>query len=134
VLLRLGAIADVKYATHATLQLERLAPAAVENPFGFGQTIGVLDRLVRGSVDVVIAGALTDAKSVELAKVAWRAYAPNRNVVWLADDAARAACTVIADGKNAGAEGAARAYVCRGRTCSLPVASGEELTKLLLSS
>jgi len=52
-------------------------------------------------------------------------------VVWLADAAARAACGAIAEGKDAGAGGEPRAYVCRGRTCSLPVASGEELAKLL---
>ncbi len=131
VLLRLGAVADAKYAVHATAQLERLAAAAVENPFGFGQTLGVLDRLVRGSVDVVIAGARDDAKSAELAKAAWRAYLPNRNVVWLTDEAARVACAAIAEGKDAGAGGEARAYVCRGRACSLPVGEGEELGKLL---
>jgi len=131
VLLRLGAVADAKYATHAEKQLERLASAAVENPFGFGQTLGVLDRLVRGSVDIVIAGAHQDARSAEMAKLAWRAYAPNRNVVWLADAASRAASGAIAEGKDAGAGGEPRAYVCRGRTCSLPVGSGEELAKLL---
>jgi len=131
VLLRLGAVVDAKYATHATAQLERLAAAAVENPFGFGQTIGVLDRLVRGSVDVVIAGGRDDARAVALAAEAFRTYLPNRNIVWLSNTDARAACAAIADGKDAGADGSPRAYVCRGRTCSLPVASVEELAKLL---
>jgi uncharacterized protein YyaL (SSP411 family) len=131
VLLRLGAVADAKYAARATVQLERLAAAAVENPFGFGQTLGVLDRLVRGSVDVVLVGARDDARTGELARVAARTYLPNRNIVWLANDAARAACAAIEGGKLAGADGVPRAFVCRGRTCSLPVTSAEELAKLL---
>jgi uncharacterized protein YyaL (SSP411 family) len=134
VLLRLGAIADASYATLATEQLEGLAAAAVENPFGFGQGICVLDRLVRGSVDVVIAGAREDARAQAMAAVAARAYLPNRNVAWVGDEGAREACAEIAIGKNAGEGGRPRAYVCRGRACSLPVESGEELAALLTSS
>ena len=91
----------------------------------------MLDRLVRGSVDVVIAGGRDDARAVALAAEAFRTYLPNRNIVWLSNTDARAACAAIADGKDAGADGSPRAYVCRGRTCSLPVASVEELAKLL---
>ena len=55
-MLRLGAIVDEAYAVYARRYLGRLAPAAIDNPFGFGLTIGALDRLVRGSTDVVILG------------------------------------------------------------------------------
>jgi uncharacterized protein YyaL (SSP411 family) len=129
VLLRLGAVADASYAELATAQLEGLAAPAVENPFGFGQGICVLDRLARGSVDVVIAGA--EGNAAAMRAMAARTYLPNRNLVWLGNDEARAACAEIATGKNAGEGGEARAYVCRGRTCSLPVRSGDELGRLL---
>jgi hypothetical protein len=56
-----------------------------------------------------------------------RAYAPNRNVVRIADEAARKACASIAEGKSAGDAGHAVAYVCRGRTCSLPIRDAKEL-------
>jgi hypothetical protein len=131
VLLRLGAVVDVKYAAPATAQLEKLAPAAVENPFGFGQTIALLDRLVRGSVDVVVAGRLEDAAARGLASEALRAYLPNRNVVRIGGEEARAACAGIAEGKAEGDGGRPQAYVCRGRSCSLPVRSGGELAKML---
>jgi uncharacterized protein YyaL (SSP411 family) len=131
VLLRLGAVVDASYAPRATEQLEALAATAVENPFGLGQTICELDRLVRGSVDVVIAGAPGDARARELASAAARAYLPNRNVAWVGESEARAACAEIAQGKTAGEGGEPRAYVCRGRTCSLPVGTAEELRKLL---
>ncbi len=131
VLLRLGAVADAAYGKLATEQLEALAGAAVENPFGFGQGLCVLDRLVRGSVDVVIAGARGDARAIALASAAARHYLPNRNLIWLADEAARTACAGIASGKTTAADGAPRAFVCRGKTCSLPVTTAEELERLL---
>jgi uncharacterized protein len=131
VLLRLGAIADASYAKLATVQLEGLAAAAVENPFGFGQVLCELDRLVRGSVDVVIAGSPDDAAARALLGVAARGYLPNRNIAWVGDEEARTACAAIAEGKTAGPGGSARAYVCRGRTCSLPIDAPEELAKLL---
>jgi len=122
VLLRLGVTVDARYTDPAVRQLEALAGAAAENPFGFGQAIGVLDRLVRGSVDVVIAG---DARA--LVEAAWRAYLPNRNVAWLRDDAAREACAELAEGKDA----RDAAYVCRGRTCSLPLTTPADLAAAL---
>jgi uncharacterized protein YyaL (SSP411 family) len=127
--LRLGAIADESYLAPATAQLEALASAAIENPFGFGQSVCVLDRLVRGSVDVVIAGAPTDPRARALAEAAWRAYLPNRNIAWAGDADARAACALIAEGKDA--RDVPVAYVCRGRTCSLPIADAAELAKAL---
>ena len=130
-LLRLGAIVDASYAKLATEQLEGLAATAVENPFGFGETICVLDRLVRGSVNVAIAGSPGDARARAMLGVTAKAYLPNRNVAWVGDEGARDACAEIATGKSAGAGGEPRAYVCRGRTCSLPIETVEELGKLL---
>ena len=40
-----------------------LAPAALANPFGYGQSLCELDRLVRGSVDVVLVGPRADART-----------------------------------------------------------------------
>ena len=125
-LLRLSVLVDERYAEAATRQLESIAAAAVDNPFGFGQTLGVLDRLVRGSVDVVIAGAAIDPRARALHEVALHAYLPNRNLAWLRDADARAACALLADGKAPGKDGAV-AYVCRGRTCSLPITTPEAL-------
>jgi uncharacterized protein YyaL (SSP411 family) len=130
-LLRLSALVDEKYGEPAAKALERAAGAAVLNPFGFGQTLCALDRLVRGSVDVVVVGAREDARTRTLAATVFRSYAPNRTLAWLdAEDArSREACAVLAEGKAAGNEPVA--YVCRGRTCSLPVALPDALAKML---
>src|SRR5262249_13104660 len=82
VLLRLGALVDDRYTAPAVRYLERVASAAIENPFAFGHTIGVLDHLVRGSTDVVILGAKQDPAARALHRAAFRAYLPNRNIVW----------------------------------------------------
>jgi uncharacterized protein YyaL (SSP411 family) len=131
VLLRLAAMTDEKYAAPAQRYLERVAPNAIDNPFGFGQTIGVLDRLVRGTVDVVILGAKDDPRAKALHHATFARYLPNRNVVWAdpGDAASLAAARLLTEGKPAGS--APSAFVCRGRTCSAPVTTPDELTKLL---
>jgi uncharacterized protein YyaL (SSP411 family) len=126
-LLRLGAIVGARYAELATKELERLAPLAVENPFGLSQSVATLDRLVRGSVDVVIVGAKGDARTNALARAAREAYVPRLNLA-LVDPKSRAsreACAALADGKEA--KDGPVAYVCRGRVCSLPIAEPKHL-------
>ena len=90
-----------------------------------------MDRLVRGSVDVVVVGPRTSAKVQALAHVAQRAHLPDRVVAWLdpSDLASVGACAVLAEGKTAKGDGAA--YVCRGRSCSLPIRDTEELARSL---
>jgi uncharacterized protein YyaL (SSP411 family) len=130
-MLRLGALVGGEYAAIGTRELERLAPLAVENPFGLSHTVGALDRLVRGSVDVVVVGARGDAAAGALAREASRAYLPNRTIARVdpSDASSLAACAALAEGKPA--RGTAVAYVCRGRTCSLPMATPEELRAAL---
>jgi hypothetical protein len=131
VLLRLASLVDENYGKAAVTGLEGVAGAAVQNPFGFGQTLCVLDRLVRGSVDVVLVGARDDERTRALATAVFRSYVPNRTLAWLdvGDARSREACAALAEGKTAGSEPVA--YVCRGRTCSLPITDAGELATAL---
>ncbi len=133
VLLRLGALVDERYAATATRSVERLAGAAADNPMGMSGTLSLVDRLVRGSVDVVLVGARGSepTRSRELERAPMRAYLPDRVMAWVdpSDPASIEACRLLAEGKPAEPQPAA--YVCRGRTCSLPVQTAEELAKLL---
>ena len=131
VLLRLGTLVDVKYTELAEKELLRLAPSAVANPFGFGQTLCELDRLVRGSVDVVLVGARDDERTRGLAEVVFAKWLPNRTVAWLdpTDEASRTACSLLAADKPG--KDVPVAYVCHGRTCSLPVSAPDALRALL---
>jgi uncharacterized protein YyaL (SSP411 family) len=120
VMARLGATRDGRYAEIAERGIQRLAPAALEDPFGMSQTILLADRLVRGAVDVVVVADPTRS----LGRPAFEAYLPNRNVAW------GEGAPLLAKDKPA-RNGAPTAYVCRGRTCSLPVTTPEELRALL---
>jgi uncharacterized protein YyaL (SSP411 family) len=128
VLLRLGALLGPRYAEPGARAVERLAPAATENPFGMSNTVCLADRLVRGSVDVVVVGPRDKARP--LASAVLRAPVRDRVLAWLdpSDASSVEACAALADGK-APAPGPV-AYVCRGRTCSLPVADPSELARL----
>ncbi len=130
-LLRLGTLMDVKYMKLGEQELLRLAPSAVANPFGFGQTLCELDRLVRGSVDVVLVGARADERTKALATAVFAKWLPNRTVAWLdpKGEASRDACALLAADKPA--KDVPVAYVCRGRTCSLPVSTPDALRPLL---
>ena len=130
-LLRLGTLVDVKYMQLGEKELVRLAPSAVANPFGFGQTLCELDRLIRGSVDVVLVGPRKDERTQALAGAVFAKWLPNRTVAWLDpdDETSRAACALLAADKPA--HDVPVAYVCHGRTCSLPVSSPDALRALL---
>ncbi len=131
VLLRLGTLVDPKYTDPAVRAIEGLASAAADNPLAMSGTVALVDRLVRGSVDVVVVGPRTSEATRALTREVFRAYVPNRVLAWAdpADPLALEACKVLAEGKPAQAEPVA--YVCRGRTCSLPIREPSELATLL---
>jgi uncharacterized protein len=126
-LLRLGALAGAKYADPAVRAVEKLAPAALDNPFGMSVTVATADRLVRGSVDVVLVGARSSDALQALAREAQRAYLPDRVLAYVdpSEPATLEAAGELAEGKPAQSEPAA--YVCRGRTCSLPIRTAAAL-------
>ncbi len=131
-LLRLGSLVQESYAELAAKELEALATVAVTNPFGYGQVLCELDRIVRGSVDIVVVGPTGDPRTKALAHAALKnTWLPNRSIAWLdpSSPSSRDACALLADGKEAKAEPVA--YVCRGRSCSLPVSTPEALLALL---
>jgi uncharacterized protein YyaL (SSP411 family) len=130
-LLRLGALVDPKFTEAAARAVEKGASAAADNPLGMGVTLGLADRLVRGSVDIVLVGPRTSTATRALAREAHRAYLPNRVLAWLdpADPQALDACRALGEGKVEQPEPVA--YVCRGRTCSLPLRDAGELARAL---
>jgi uncharacterized protein YyaL (SSP411 family) len=129
--LRLGGLCDDGYTAHGERALEAIAPAAAEDAFALGQWVCVLDRLVRGPMDVVLVG---DAAGINgLADAVFRAWLPNRALVAVRpeDAASAAAAPLLAEGKAPPSGGGAVAYVCRGRTCSAPIGDAAELTREL---
>ena len=131
--LRLGELIDERYAETAERGLEALAGAAAEDAFALGATVAVLDRLARGSVQVVVVGDASSPAARALTDRAFAAYLPDRTVAVVdpARPETQAAAALVAEGKAAVGGAPAIAYVCRGRTCSAPVGSAEELAVLL---
>jgi len=130
-LLRLGTLVDPAMAEPAERSLEALAVAAAENPLGMSVTVSLVDRLARGSVDIVVVGPRTSDAVQALVREAHRAPIADRVLAWLdpSDPASVAACAAIGEGK--AAKSSPVAYVCRGRSCSLPMSDPAELARAL---
>jgi uncharacterized protein YyaL (SSP411 family) len=130
--LRLSEMVGGRYLAPAEKHLRTVAAAAAEDAFALGQTTLVLDRLVRGSVDVVIVGDPAGEAAGAFRSAAFEAYLPNRNVV-LVDPArpetADAVSELAAD--KVAPHGETVAYVCRDRTCSAPMKTVDALRALL---
>jgi uncharacterized protein YyaL (SSP411 family) len=131
VLMRLGALTDAKLVEPAERAIEALASAAAENPSGMSNTVSLADRLVRGTVDVVLVGPRSDEATRDLARAVFHTNVTDRVVAWAdpGDPRSLEACKVLAEGKPMQAVPAA--YVCRGRTCSLPIRDPAELARAL---
>lgn len=93
------------------------------NPFGSGHLLGVLDGYHRGFTEIVLGG--NDEGLSALKAAAGRALALDKVVLRLEH--------LSPDHPAAGGRGAsvATAWVCRGRSCSLPVTSPEALARAL---
>ena len=130
--LRVGTTSDESLFAPGEKQLQLLAGSAMETSMGMSQTLLVLDRLVRGSTDVVIVGPIDAAATRALADVAFRKYLPSRSVVHVDPEIPEslAAAPIAAAGKS-GEPGVTVAYVCRGRACSAPVRDAAALEALL---
>ncbi|HEY8086234.1 MAG TPA: thioredoxin domain-containing protein, partial [Polyangiaceae bacterium] len=130
---RLGTLVDPRLGEIATRAIETLGPAAERNPAGMSNSVLLADRVVRGSTDVVLVGPRSAEGTRALAGAVFRANIRYRVLAWAdpADPASIEACSVLAEGK-LGHPGPL-AYVCQGRTCSLPIRDPGELARALAS-
>lgn len=129
---RLGEMVDERYLEPALRQIAAVASAAIDNPMGLGKSVALLDRMGRGSVDVVIVGDSSSASAQAMADAVFHRYLPHRNLVWVDPKLPGTidAAEIIGSDKPQ-VDGKVTAYVCRNRTCSLPVTTVEELEALL---
>jgi uncharacterized protein len=104
-----------------------LATALTRHAIAFGYLLGVADMLVRGAVQVAIAGDPEDPRFGELARAVASRYVPA--LVLAGGDPARARAVTLLEDRDAG--GSATAYVCRGFTCELPARDPDSLDQQL---
>ncbi len=122
-LLRLGLVADdtAALALAEKYLVQRLTGATGVNAWATSALLAALDLYLHSKVLVVTEGTNRDA----LVTAARRMYAPTLSLAgpWAASS--------IIDGKKPAADGSARAYVCSGPQCSLPVTDVAKLLSLL---
>jgi uncharacterized protein len=87
--------------------------------------LGVLDLALREPLDVALSGQLKDPSIQEMLGEVHRRFLPGRVLSVSADE-----LLPLHVGRR-WASGAARAFVCRGRTCAPPAGSASELARLL---
>lgn len=107
---------------HAERTLRGLTSQAMGNPFGFGHLLCALDLYANGPVELEVIASEGDADAEALIAAARRAHVPDLIVRRLAPGAS-------ADRPQK--DGHATAYVCRGRTCSPPVITPDDLRDAL---
>ncbi len=131
VFLRIGTLFDATYAERASLVLTKMTNSVLQNPLGLSSWGVAIDRLVRGSTDIVIVGDRSDPATLALVRASSKVYVPHRTLVQIdpTDPASLAAAPLIAEGKQA--RDVPVAYVCRGRACSLPIADPAQLIRAL---
>ncbi|MFW0754056.1 thioredoxin domain-containing protein [Pseudomonas sp. H11T01] len=110
------------YRERAEQVLAKYRAAAAHNPFGFAHLLAAQDFVQRGPISIVIAGERSEARA--LVASLQRRYLPAR-VLAFAED------VPIGQGRQTLA-GKTSAYVCRNRTCELPVTRADELVERCL--
>ncbi len=131
-LLRLAALTgEAAHAEVAERALRALAGPVAKNPFAFGHAICAMDLYLRGATTVVIVGRGDDPKVGELLSAARSVFDPNLLVARAqpGDEESHAA-RLLGDG--ATREDAA-AFVCKNRTCGLPLTDADALREALAS-
>ncbi len=112
--------------TLARRVLEGTVAPALASPLGLSHALAAMDRLVRGPTEVYVVGARGTPDVEALLRVARAAWQPNVVIARLdpaGDDRRGEGKTQLA--------GRATAYVCRDRTCGLPITDPAELAGVL---
>jgi len=135
VLLKLGALRENDYFSEKGFGVIRsFADSIRRAPHGYSALLSALDFHLGPVREVVVAGPVDDSGTAELLKAVSRLYLPN-TVIHLVDTTApdgTARAKLIPNlGQKNPLNGRATAYVCKGRSCSAPVVTGEKLEKLL---
>ena len=118
---------DQTYRERTERVLRPLATSMTKHAIAFGHLLGVADMLVRGGVQVAIAGDPAGDDFRQLVRAVAGTYVPA--LVLAGGDPARAGKVVLLRGRDAA--GGATAHVCRGFTCDLPARDPEQLTEQL---
>ncbi|MCZ6807925.1 MAG: hypothetical protein O7F08_13290, partial [Deltaproteobacteria bacterium] len=114
------------YHAVAERVLERRAASAIENPFGYGHLVGVVDQWLHGPCQVLFVDGEQDGRDVGALADAARATFVLDRMLTTARDGAGSAERLL--GETPTRMGA---YVCRNRTCTPPIEDPAALRRVL---
>jgi uncharacterized protein len=121
------------YTDRATYLLETIAEPMARYPTAFGHALGAVDLVVRGAVEVAIAGKPSSAAFGSLAREVANRYVPS---LVLAGGTGRSVAGLALFEGREGAD--AMAYLCRSYACDVPTGEpavlGAQLDELLPKS
>jgi hypothetical protein len=100
-------------------------------PTAFGRMLCALDFYLGSPAEVALVGSLQSGELLEMLRVVWRGYVPNKVVAAseAGDEAAASVIPLLAERPQV--KGHATAYVCRNYICLAPTTSPEELARQL---
>jgi len=118
--------ADETYTRRATYLLETVAEPMARYPTAFGHALGAADFVVRGAVEVAIAGDPSEEAFGSLAREVANRYVPS--LVLTGGAGKSAAGIAILEGRESAEP---MAYVCRSYACDAPTGDPEVLGEQL---
>ena len=132
-LLRLHAITGKdEYHQRAEKVLRTYYEAMESQPFGFAHLLCALDFYLQKPKEIVVVGERDAPDTRALVSEIHSRYLPNSTLQLVSPKEPLEKISPLLAGKTQ-VQGKATAYVCQNFTCSAPVTSAEELSKLLIS-
>ncbi len=110
------------------------AARAASHPMGMASLTRAIDRVARGSIEVIVMGDRARDDTRAMLSAARRVMVPRRLLICVAsaeEAVAHGLDPALFEGRVAGPDGAPVAFVCRGTACEMPARSPEALTATL---
>ena len=123
--------AEPEYEKYALETMRPVLDALGQAPTAFGRMLCALDFYLGSPAEVALIGSLQSGELLEMLRVVWRGYVPNKVVAAseAGDEVAAKVIPLLADRPQV--KGHATAYVCRNYICLAPTTTPEELARQL---
>jgi uncharacterized protein len=120
-------LGDAEYEKYALGAIRLVLDAAQRSPQGFGHALEAVDFYTGAPAEVVVLGDPEGTDTQELLRVVRENFIPNKIVIVSGGPTAEEVEAVPLLAERGRIEGRATAYVCRNRTCKLPVTKPEDV-------
>jgi uncharacterized protein len=118
---------EARYFAEAERALRLFRDLIEQQPFSFAHMLEAIDLYERGPTEIVAIGARTAPEFTRWTERIGLHYLPNRALFWIDPQNQSAAFVPEQARGKTQIDGKLTAYICRDRTCSLPITSIEEV-------